>query len=105
MLPYFRRAEDNERGESFYHGVGGPLTVSDSRSMHPLVGACIEAAVDAGIAPNDDHNGPTQEGAGWFQVTQRDGRRCSTAVAYPAAGGRARQRRGAHRHPCHAHRL
>jgi choline dehydrogenase len=87
VLPYFRRAEDNERGESYWHGVGGPLTVSDGRSMHPLVGACIEAAVDAGIAPNDDHNGPTQEGAGWFQVTQRNGRRCSTAVAYlrPAA--------------------
>jgi choline dehydrogenase-like flavoprotein len=88
VLPYFRRAEDNERGESYYHhGVGGPLSVSDGRSRHPLVGACIEAAVDAGIAPNDDHNGATQEGAGWFQVTQRHGRRCSTAVAYlhPAA--------------------
>ncbi len=87
VLPYFRRAEDNERGESYYHGVGGPLTVSDGRSMQPLVGACIEAAVDAGISPNDDHNGPMQEGAGWFQLTQRNGRRCSTAVAYlhPAA--------------------
>jgi choline dehydrogenase len=82
VLPYFRRAEDNERGESYWHGVDGPLTVSDGRSMHPLVGACIEAAVDAGMAPNEDHNGPTQEGAGWFQLTQRDGRRCSTAVAY-----------------------
>jgi choline dehydrogenase-like flavoprotein len=82
VLPYFRRAEDNERGESYWHGVGGPLTVSDCRSMHPLVGACIEAAVDTGIAPTDDHNGPTQEGAGWFQFTQRNGRRCSTAVAY-----------------------
>lgn len=82
VLPYFRRAEDNERGESYYHGVGGPLTVSDCRSMHPLAGACIEAAVDAGVAPTDDHNGPTQEGVGWFQFTQRDGRRCSTAVAY-----------------------
>jgi len=82
VLPYFRRSEDNERGESYYHGVGGPLTVSDSRSMQPLVGACIEAAVDAGIASTDDHNGATQEGAGWFQFTQRDGRRCSTAVAY-----------------------
>ena len=81
-LPYFRRAEDNERGESYYHGVGGPLTVSDCRSMHPLAGACIEAAVDAGIPATDDHNGPTQDGAGWFQFTQRDGRRCSTATAY-----------------------
>jgi choline dehydrogenase len=82
VLPYFRRSEDNERGESYYHGVGGPLTVSDCRSLHPLAGACIEAAVDAGIAPTDDHNGPTQEGAGWFQFTQRNGRRCSTAVAF-----------------------
>lgn len=82
VLPYFRRAEDNERGESYYHGVGGPLTVSDGRSMHPLVGACIEAAVDAGVPPTDDHNGLTQEGTGWFQFTQRNGRRCSTAVAY-----------------------
>jgi choline dehydrogenase-like flavoprotein len=82
VLAYFKRAEDNERGASYYHGVGGPLTVSEGRSMHPLVGACIEAAVDAGIAPTDDHNGRTQEGAGWFQFTQRNGRRCSTALAY-----------------------
>jgi choline dehydrogenase len=82
VLPYFRRAEDNERGENYYHGIGGPLTVSEGRSMHPLVRACIDAAVDAGIAPTDDHNGAAQEGAGWFQFTQRNGRRCSTAVAY-----------------------
>jgi choline dehydrogenase-like flavoprotein len=82
VLPYFRRAEDNERGESYYHGVGGPLAVSEGRSLHPLVRGCIDAAVDAGIAPTDDHNGPSQEGAGWFQFTQRNGRRCSTAVAY-----------------------
>src|SRR4051812_43815684 len=87
VLPYFRRAEDNECGESYYHGVGGPLTVSEGRSRQPLVGACIEAAVDTGIAPTDDHNGPTQEGAGWFQLTQRDGRRCSTAGAYLRPAG------------------
>jgi choline dehydrogenase len=80
--PYFRRSEDNERGESYYHGVGGPLTVSDCRSMHPLVGACIAAAVDAGIPPTDDHNGLKQDGAGWFQFAQRNSRRCGTAVAY-----------------------
>ncbi len=82
VLPYFRRAEDNERGESRYHGVGGPLTVSDCRSQHPYAAAMIEAAVEAGIARTDDHNGASQEGAGWFQVTQRNGRRCSTALAY-----------------------
>jgi choline dehydrogenase-like flavoprotein len=82
VLPYFKRAEDNERGESFYHGVGGPLSVSDSRSMHPLVDMCIEAAVELGIERNDDQNGATQDGVGRYQVTQRNGRRCSTAVGY-----------------------
>ena len=88
VLPYFKRAEDNERGESRYHGVGGPLAVSDGRSRQPLAGACIAAAVEAGIAPTDDHNGARQDGAGWYQLTQRDGRRASTAVAYlhPAVG-------------------
>jgi choline dehydrogenase-like flavoprotein len=82
VLPYFKRAEDNERGESTYHGVGGPLTVSDSRSMHPLVDACIEAGLQAGLERNDDQNGAVQDGVGRYQVTQRNGRRCSTAVAY-----------------------
>jgi choline dehydrogenase len=87
VLPYFKRAEDNERGPSHYHGVGGPLSVSDSRSMHPVVETWIEAAGEAGIPPNADLNGATQEGAGRYQLTQRDGRRCSAAVAYlhPAA--------------------
>jgi choline dehydrogenase len=87
VLAYFIRAEDNERGASDYHGSGGPLTVSDGRSKHPLAAACIEAAVEAGIAATDDHNGAGQDGVGWWQRTQRAGRRCSTAVAYlhPAA--------------------
>jgi choline dehydrogenase len=87
VLPYFKRAEDNERGASRYHGVGGPLSVSESRSMHPVVEAWVEAAGQAGIPHNEDLNGATQDGAGRYQVTQRDGRRCSTAVAYlhPAA--------------------
>src|SRR6185312_6545835 len=82
VLPYFRRAEDNERGENRYHGVGGPLSVSESRSMHPIVEAFVDACEQVGIPRNDDLNGATQEGAGRFQVTQRNGRRCSTAVAY-----------------------
>jgi choline dehydrogenase-like flavoprotein len=82
VLPYFKRAEDNERGAGPYHGVGGPLSVSDSRSMHPVIDAWIEAAGQAGIPPNEDLNGAAQDGAGRFQLTQRDGRRCSTAVAY-----------------------
>jgi choline dehydrogenase-like flavoprotein len=82
VLPYFKRAEDNERGESHYHGAGGPLSVSDSRSRHPLVETAIAAAVEAGLEPNDDFNGAGQEGTGRYQFTQRDGRRCSAAVAY-----------------------
>ena len=82
VLPYFRRAEDNERGANRYHGAGGPLTVSESRSMHPVVESFVEACESVGIPRNDDFNGAVQEGAGRFQVTQREGRRCSTAVAY-----------------------
>jgi len=89
VLPYFKRSEDNERGESAFHGAGGPLTVSDGRSRHPYAAALLEAALEAGIPANDDHNGATQDGAGWFQVTQRDGRRCSTALAYLAPRERA----------------
>jgi choline dehydrogenase-like flavoprotein len=69
VLPYFKRAEDNERGPSRYHGVGGPLSVSDSRSMHPVVETWIEAAGQAGVPHNDDLNGATQEGAGRYQLT------------------------------------
>jgi choline dehydrogenase len=82
VLPYFRRAEDNERGEDAYHGLGGPLSVSDSRSMHPLVDTMIEAAEQAGHEHNPDFNGARQEGVGRFQLTQRDGLRCSCADAY-----------------------
>ena len=57
VLPYFKRGEDNERGENAYHGVGGPQTVSDSRSMHPLVDLMLEAAVQAGHPANPDLNG------------------------------------------------
>ena len=76
VLPYFRRAEDNERGEDTFHGTGGPLSVSDSRSMHPLVDTMIEAAQQAGHEHNPDFNGGRQEGVGRFQLTQRDVMRC-----------------------------
>ena len=82
VLPYFRRSEDNERGEDQFHGVGGPLTVSESRSMHPLVDAMIEAGRQAGHEHNPDFNGARQEGVGRFQLTQRDGRRLSTSDAF-----------------------
>ena len=82
VLPYFRRAEDNERGANEFHGVGGPLAVSDSRARNPIMDAFVEAAAEAGIAPNPDFNGAEQDGAGLYQVTCRNGMRCSAAAAY-----------------------
>jgi len=82
ILPFFKRAEDNERGASEYHGVGGPLGVSDGRSRNVMMPAFIEAARQAGLDANDDFNGASQDGVGYYQVTQRGGRRSSTAVAY-----------------------
>ena len=88
MLPYFKRAEDNERGENEFHGVGGPLSVSESRSMTTLIDTMLAAAVEAGYDLNPDLNGERQDGVGRFQLTQRNGRRWSCADAYlhPAAG-------------------
>ena len=82
VLPLFRRAEDQARGASEYHGAGGPLAVSDLRYTNPLSRVFIEAAATVGLPPNADFNGTTQVGAGWYQVTQRGGRRCSAATAY-----------------------
>jgi choline dehydrogenase-like flavoprotein len=82
VLPYFLRSEDNERGRDDYHSVGGPLTVSDGRSRHPLSDAFVAAGQQAGHPLNDDFNGAGQDGVGRYQLTQRDGRRCSTAVAF-----------------------
>ena len=82
VLPYFKRGEDNERGDDAYHGVGGPQAVSDSRSMHPLVDVMLESAVQAGHTANPDLNGAVQDGVGRFQLTQRGGLRFSTADAY-----------------------
>jgi len=81
VLPYFIKAEDNQRGASELHGAGGPLRVSDPH-RHPLMAAMIEAGVQAGHRLTDDFNGPEQDGVGWYQSTQRDGKRCSAAVAY-----------------------
>jgi choline dehydrogenase len=78
------------RGASEWHGVGGPLWASDIETKHPLVEAMIAGAAELGIPRNDDFNGARQEGAGYYQLTTRHGRRCSTAVAYlrPARGRR-----------------
>ncbi|WP_375413286.1 GMC family oxidoreductase [uncultured Bradyrhizobium sp.] len=82
VLPYFKAAEDQQRGADAFHGSGGPLPVSDSRHPDPLSQAFIEAAAETGIPKNPDFNGATQEGAGWFQTTTRHGRRASTARSY-----------------------
>jgi choline dehydrogenase len=82
VLPYFTRSEANSRGGSQYHGADGPLPVTDQDSPNPLSLAFVEAAVEAGIARNDDVNGAEQDGAGLVQVNIRDGRRCSAADAF-----------------------
>jgi choline dehydrogenase len=82
LLPYFLKAEDNERGASRWHGAGGPLPVSEGRSGNAMSRAFVEAGVEAGLARNEDFNGDEQDGVGLYQVTQRDGMRASTSVAY-----------------------
>jgi choline dehydrogenase-like flavoprotein len=88
VLPYFRRAEDNDRLVDRYHGSGGPLGVSDQVSPHYLTRAFVRAAQEAGLPYNPDFNGERQEGCGIYQVTQRGARRCSAAAGYlkPALG-------------------
>src|SRR6202047_4734428 len=88
VLPYFKKAEDQHRGADDFHGIGGPLPVSDLGHPDPLSAAFIAAAAEAGLPVNRDFNGASQEGAGFFQTTTRHGRRASAAVAYlrPAKG-------------------
>ncbi|MEM7224289.1 MAG: GMC family oxidoreductase N-terminal domain-containing protein [Pseudomonadota bacterium] len=82
VLPYFKRAENQERGPDEYHGVGGPLTVSTMRVERDICEAFIAAAEETGIPRSEDFNGAEQEGAGYFQLTARGGLRCSTAKGY-----------------------
>jgi choline dehydrogenase-like flavoprotein len=82
VLPYFLRAEDQQRGASPFHGTGGPLRVEDQRYEHPLSRAWLEAALASGLPGNEDFNGPHQDGVGHYQMTQRAGRRWSLADAY-----------------------
>ena len=88
VLPWFRKLEHNVRGASEWHGADGALWASDIETPHPLVEAMIAGAGEIGIPRNGDFNGARQEGAGYYQLTTRRGRRCSTAVAYlrPARG-------------------
>ena len=82
VLPYFVKAEDQERGGDEWHGTGGPLAVSEARDKHPLVDAFIEAGESVGLPFNPDFNGETQEGVGYFQNTMKNGWRWSTAKGY-----------------------
>jgi choline dehydrogenase len=82
LLPYFKRAEDNERGASELHGAGGPLSVTENRAKTPMAPLFLDAAQAYGLPANDDFNGPSQDGVGWYQVTHRAGARASTAVCY-----------------------
>lgn len=82
VLPYFKRSEKQENGADEYHGADGPLSVSNMRVHRDVCNALIDAAEEIGIPRNPDMNGATQEGAGYFQLTAKNGRRCSSAVAY-----------------------
>ena len=82
VLPYFKRAEHNERGADDFHGVGGPLNVMDLRSPNPFLSAFMEAGLQAGERHNTDFNGADQEGIGAYQVTHKNGERFSAAKAY-----------------------
>jgi choline dehydrogenase-like flavoprotein len=82
VLPYFIRNEGNQRGADAWHGANGPLTVSDLRYVNPFSRYFIAAAQQAGFPLNGDFNGSEQEGVGLYQVTQRDGQRCTAARAY-----------------------
>ncbi|MCE2911755.1 MAG: GMC family oxidoreductase N-terminal domain-containing protein [Rubrivivax sp.] len=82
VLPYFRRAEHNERGADALHATGGPLNVADLQQPNRFSALFVEAALQDGLPRNDDFNGPTQEGAGLYQVMQKGGERCSPAKGY-----------------------
>ena len=84
VLPYFKRSEHNERGADAWHGTGGPLNVMDLRSPHRFGAVFVEAGLQAGYRENRDFNGAEQEGVGIYQVTHKNGERCSAAKAYLA---------------------
>jgi choline dehydrogenase-like flavoprotein len=82
VLPYFLKAEDNQRGQSEFHGSGGPVRIEDERSPRRLTGRFMAAAQNAGLPRIDDYNGPEQDGVAPVQVFQKNGRRWSAADAY-----------------------
>jgi len=82
VLPYFKKSEDNTRGASEFHAIGGSQTVSDLKHVNPLSNDFITSSVANGLAESEDFNGESQEGVGLYQVTQRNGSRCSTAKGF-----------------------
>ena len=82
VLPYFKKSEGNTRGADDLHGADGPLGVTDGRANHEIADAFLEAGRELQLPINDDFNGPSQEGIGKYQVTQKNGERCSAAAAY-----------------------
>jgi len=82
VLPYFKKAENQERGGDEFHGIGGPLSVSDQRIKLKLLDTFMDAALEHDIPHLNDFNTGQNEGCGYFQVTEKNGLRCSTAVGY-----------------------
>jgi choline dehydrogenase len=82
LLPYFKKSENQSRGADAWHGVGGPLEVGDLPDRHELCDAFIASAAALGIPRNDDFNGASQEGTGYYQATACKGRRCSAATGF-----------------------
>src|SRR4051812_27712981 len=82
VLPYFKRAEDNADFDGEYHGKGGPLSVNKLRTDNPVQQTFLQAAREAQFRLRDDFNGDEHEGLGVYQVTQKNGERCSAARAY-----------------------
>ena len=88
VLPYFKRSESWELGADEYRGEDGPLAVTESRVRREIIDAWLDAAINVGYKKAADYNGVDQEGVAYYQMTMRNGRRCSSAVAYlrPAMG-------------------
>ncbi|MSQ58367.1 MAG: choline dehydrogenase [Betaproteobacteria bacterium] len=82
LLPYFKKSENHSLGASEWHGAGGPLAVSEIPDKHEICDAFIASAMALGVPHNDDFNGATQEGTGYYHANASNGRRCSSAVAY-----------------------
>ncbi|QHJ10904.1 Alcohol dehydrogenase (acceptor) [Paraglaciecola mesophila] len=84
VLPYFKKSEDQQRGADPFHGVGGPLGVDDLRCVNPMSQSFVDAATEVGVPVNVDFNGAEHEGLGLYQVTHKNGERCSTAKCFLA---------------------